>query len=81
MYILKAYIYIRRTYKYIYVRRTMYNVRQLVESDSSVYNPDPLYITNSNHIKYIQKYFTKLDYLLDVIFLNVLTQIDLFSKY
>ena len=31
----------------------------MVESDSSVWNPDPLYITNSNHIKNIQKYFTK----------------------
>ena len=32
---------------------------RLVESDSSVLNPDKLYITNSNHIEHIQKYFTK----------------------
>ena len=43
----------------------MYIVRPLVVSDSSVWNPDPLYITiviynyNSNHIENIQKYITK----------------------
>ena len=31
----------------------------MVESDFSVWNPDPLYIINSNHIENIQKYFTK----------------------
>ena len=31
----------------------------MFESDSSIWNPDPLYITNYNQIKNIQKYFTK----------------------
>ena len=30
----------------------------MIESDS-IWNPDPLYITNSNHIENIHKYFTK----------------------
>ena len=36
-----------------------YIVRPLIESDSHVWNPDPLYFTNSNQIENIQKYFTK----------------------
>ena len=41
------------------VHCTTYNVRPLIKSDYSICNPDPLYITNSNNIENIQKYFTK----------------------
>ena len=38
---------------------TTYIVLPLVESGSLIWNPDPVYIPNSNHIENIHKYFTK----------------------
>ena len=80
----KDYLIINRLFRcfitnnYIYLLKSYISyVRPLVESDSSVWNPDPLYITNSNDITNIQNYFTN-DYLVDVIFPYVLTPIDLF---
>ena len=62
----KAYLIINSLFRcfitnnYIYLLKAYISyVRPLVESDYSVWNSDPLYITNSNHIENIQKYFTK----------------------
>ena len=48
----------------------VYTVRPLVESNSSVWNRDILYINNTNHIDNIQKISLN-DYFLDVIGNNI----------
>ena len=51
-------LFITNNYIYLLIAYISF-VCLLVESDSSVRNPDALYITNSNHIDNIQKYITK----------------------